>query len=121
MVSSFKKFQVGISNFLGIHPCKSTIFTDVTGAICSVQVYTGPTMSESQSAYDPMSLHGEIDEIYMSQVTQERLDMRRRVMNAERDFRRKNRYSLRNEDIIVCPELFGDFGSSIDRPPVAPD
>lgn len=69
-------------------------------------------MSESESKYDPVAMHDDIDEMYA-------------IADVERHLRwlmrRAKTVNSRSTENVSNPDLFGDYGHNIVSPPVAPD
>jgi hypothetical protein len=78
-------------------------------------------MSESQPEYDPMALRADVDASLTSRSEEDRIAFLRLILGDDRVSLRKNRYMMRDIDIISCPELFGEFGPARVNPPIAPD
>lgn len=78
-------------------------------------------MSESQSQYDPMSIHADVDAMYQNQEVEAQLERLRLIMESEERIRRVRRFRFRSVDVVKRPDLFGDYGPAIQKPPIAPD
>jgi hypothetical protein len=72
-------------------------------------------MSELSSNYDPMSIHKDVDEIYTSPEMVEHARFMRSISQSAP----QKRYINHPMQTINRPDLFGEYGGDVDKPPVA--
>lgn len=79
-------------------------------------------MSEQSSEYNPMSLHGDIEEIYTSQEILEHLRIARIIGQRATHRRFRTQPKIRLMETIHAPDLFGSRGTDFSsEPPIAPE